>query len=250
MSVATGTYARRIVWIGAALLIVSSLCPKAVMLFVLLPEPIKAAMLFYVAGFIMAQGCQLVTARMLDMRRTLIVSFGLCAGVAVAVAPQAFVAAVPVLASPLSVGALIAFLFNAVTLPMVSRRATLAVALDAAAHRKVTDWVEGVAGKWALKPQTAAAVQNAMYELTDLLIDRGVASLALEARLAEDRVELTLAYPGDPLPDPPRQASVDDLMGPDDARHRFSVWLATRQAQGFRQKQADAGNEVWIAFED
>ncbi len=31
-------------------------------------EPLKAAMLFYVAGFIMTQGCQLVTARLLDTR--------------------------------------------------------------------------------------------------------------------------------------------------------------------------------------
>jgi xanthine permease XanP len=250
LSVATGTFARRIVWIGAAMLVVTALCPKAVMLFVLLPEPVKAAMLFYVAGFIMAQGCMLVTARMLDTRRTLIVSFGLCAGVAVAVAPQAFIAVVPVLASPLSVGAIVAFLINAATLPMVSRRAALRLPLDARAHRAVTDWVEGMAGKWALKPQTGAALQSALYELTDLLIDRGVPSLALGARLAEDRVEFTLTYPGDPLPDPPRQASVDDLMGPDDARHRFSVWLATRQAQGFRQRQDGAQNEVWLAFED
>ena len=250
LSVATGTYARRIVWIGAALLFVTALCPKAMMLFVLLPEPVKAAMLFYVAGFIMAQGCQLVTARMLDTRRTLIVSFGLCAGIAVAVAPQAFVAAVPVLASPLSVGAIMAFLFNAATLPMVSRRAAITVPLDGRAHRAVTDWVEGVAGKWALKPQTAAALQSSLYEFTDLLIDRGVGTLALGARLAEDRVEFTLTYAGDPLPDPPRQVSVDDLMGPDDARHRFSVWLATRQAQEFRQREVGGENEVWLAFED
>ncbi|MFM2057781.1 MAG: hypothetical protein RLY71_2166 [Pseudomonadota bacterium] len=250
LSIATGTLARRIVSVGAGLLVVVALCPKLVMLFVLMPEPVKAAMLFYVAGFIMAQGCQLVTARLLDTRRTLIVAFGLCAGTAVAVAPQAFLHAMPALASPLSVGAMVAFLINLVTLPLVSRRATLDLPLDARASRSVTDWFAGVAGSWALKAQTARATEQSLGELVELLQDRGTASVTLTARLAEDRVEVTLAWRGDALPEPPEFASIEDLMGPDEARQRFSVWLATRQAQGFRQRQAGETQEAWLAFED
>jgi NCS2 family nucleobase:cation symporter-2 len=90
LSIATGTLARRIAWCGVPLLVILALCPKFVALFVLTPAPVKAAMLFYVAGFIMAQGCQLTTARLLDTRRTLIVAFGLTSGLAVAIAPQIF----------------------------------------------------------------------------------------------------------------------------------------------------------------
>ena len=88
VSVATGTLARRIVWVGSGLLLLLALSPKVVALFVLMPEPVKAAMLFYVAGFIMAQGLQLATARLLDTRRMLVVAFGLCAGIVEASAPH------------------------------------------------------------------------------------------------------------------------------------------------------------------
>ncbi len=250
LSIATGTLARRIVWVGAILLMIAALCPKLIMLFVLLPEPVKAAMLFYVAGFIMAQGCQLVTARLLDTRRTLIVAFGLSAGIAVAVAPQAFIKGLPVLASPLSVGAMVAFLMNLVTLPMVSRRKTMTLNRAAASSRAATEWFDGVAGSCALKPKTAAAVDVAISDLTELIFERGAESLLVTARLAEDRVELTLKWTGVPLPDVPVNASVEDLMGDDQARHAFSIWLATRQSQGFRQRQAGDENEVWLAFED
>jgi NCS2 family nucleobase:cation symporter-2 len=250
LSIATGTLARRIVSLGAIMLVVVALCPKLVMLFVLVPEPVKAAMLFYVAGFIMAQGCQLVTARLLDTRRTLIVAFGLCAGTAVAVAPAAFVNATPALASPLSVGAMVAFLVNLLTLPLVSRKATLELALDGYASRSVTDWFAGVAGSWALKPQTARAATQSLGELAELLGERGVKTLTLGARQAEDRVEVTLSWAGGALPDPPAFANVEDLMGPDEARQRFSVWLATRQSQGFRQRPVGSGSEAWLAFED
>jgi len=232
------------------MLVVVALCPKLVTLFVIVPEPVKAAMLFYVAGFIMAQGCQLVTVRMLDTRRTLIVAFGLSAGVAVAVAPQAFIGAIPVLSSPISVGAVVAFVVNLMTLPLVSRRAELDLPLDARANRSVTDWFDGVAGAWALKSQTARAVEQSLGELTDLLHELGSPALRLAARLAEDRVELTLAWDGAALPDPPAIASPEDLLGPDEVRHAFSVWLATRQAQGFRQRGDGAAREAWLAFED
>lgn len=250
LSIATGTLARRIVAVGAVLLVVVALCPKLVMLFVLVPEPIKAAMMFYVAGFIMTQGCQLVTARLLDTRRTLIVAFGLSAGTAVAVAPQAFVNAIPALASPLAVGAVMAFMINLLTLPLVSRRVTLELPLQADASQRVTEWCATVAASWALKAQTARAAQQSIGELVELLMQRGTTAVALVARLAEDRIEVTLSWAGAALPEPPDIAHPEDLMGPDDVRERFSVWLATRQAQSFRQRETGGLREAWIAFED
>jgi len=251
LSVATGTLARRIVWIGTAILLAAAFCPKLAMLLVLIPEPVKAAMLFYVAGLIMAQGCQLVTARLLDMRRTLIVAFGLSSGIAVAVAPQAFIVAAPVLASPLSIGALVSFVMNLVTLPMVARRNTIPVPLDEHAVKTVTEWVAELAGSWALKQQTATSMEQSLCEFADLLIDRGgTASLQLDARLAEDRVELTMQWAGVPLPNPPSIASPTDVMGSDEERYAFAVWLATRHGQGFRQRAIAGGCEAWIAFED
>ena len=250
LSVATGTLARRIVWAGAALLFAAAMCPKLAMLFVLIPEPIKAATLFYTAGFIMAQGTQLVTARLLDTRRMLIVAFGLSSGIAVAVAPQAFVTNVPVLASPLAIGALVAFLMNVLTLPMVSRRAQLAIPLDSETLPKLGDWLRDLAGAWALKPQTGLAAEQSLFELADLLMERGVTSVTFGARLKEDRIEITLTWEGRPLPERPKFATAADLMGTDEAREGFTVWLATRQAQGFRQRKVPAGNEAWLAFED
>jgi NCS2 family nucleobase:cation symporter-2 len=250
LSVATGTLARRIVWLGAGLLGCVSFCPKLVALFVLMPEPIKAAMLFYVAGFIMAQGCQLVTARLLDTRRSLIVAFGLSAGIVVAVAPHAIAQALPALASPLSVGAMVAFLMNLITLPLVARQSSTLVAVSPFAGRHASDWFAGVAGSWALKPGTANTIEHALAEFMDLLVEMHTAAVTITANLAEDRVELSLRWSGDELPAPPRFASAEDLMGSDASRHAFSMWLACRHSHGFRKSRTGSDNEIWLAFED
>ena len=171
-------------------------------------------------------------------------------GIAVAVAPQAFVASVPVLASPAAIGALVAFLMNLCTLPLVSRRNELVLPLDAMALPKLEEWIRELAGAWALKPQTGLAAEQSLLELVDLLTERGVATVTVGARLAEDRIEITMTWAGAPLPERPKVAVATDLMGDDEARQRFSVWLATRQAQSFRQRQVPGGSEAWLAFED
>ena len=250
LSIATGTLARRIAACGVPMLVILALCPKIVALFVLTPAPVKAAMLFYVAGFIMAQGCQLTTARLLDTRRTMIVAFGLSSGLAVAIAPQIFVKTLPAIASPLSFGALMAFLANLVTLPLVARRAELTMAVDIQAGRRASEWFANVATNWGLKPQTAILAERALADLTDVFVMRGTQSLSRSTRRAEDRVELGLTWDGDPLPDRAASGRAEDLLGSMEAQERFVVWMATREAQRFSQRRAAGGTEARLEFED
>ena len=250
LSIATGTLARRIVGCGIPILVILALCPKIVALFVLTPAPVKAAMLFYVAGFIMAQGCQLTTARLLDTRRTLIVAFGLSSGLAVAIAPQIFVKTLPAIASPLSFGAVMAFLANLVTLPLVARRAELKLAVDAHSGRRASEWFARVAANWGLKQQTAIRAERALAELTDIFVMRGTQSLILSARRAEDRVEIGLAWDGDPLPDRAAGARAEDLLGSTEAQERFVVWMATRDTQRFSQHRSARAMDARLEFED
>lgn len=250
LSIATGTLARRIAWCGVPLLVVVALCPKFVALFVLTPAPVKAAMLFYVAGFIMAQGCQLTATRLLDTRRTLIVAFGLTSGLAVAIAPQIFAQTLPEIASPVSFGAVMAFVANLVTLPLVSRKADLDLALDARAGRKASDWLEQLGANWGLKPQTARSAERSVSELAELLLERGAGRLAVSARRAEDRVEIALNWQGGALPERSASVRAEDLLGPLEAQERFAVWMATREAQSFTQRWSPRGAEARLIFED
>ena len=250
LSIATGTMARRIVWVGAAMLVVLALFPKIVALFVLVPYPVQAAMLFYVSGFIMAQGCQLVTARLLDTRRMLIVAFGLSAGLMVGLAPHAFETWVPAIASPVSFGALIAFLVNLITLPLVRRRAQVRVKLGAGAERQVTEWFGTLGGAWGLKAQTERLGHEALTEYVDIFRERELPDLDLAAIRGEDRVEIRMTWLGPALPIPARRPDVEDLLGERDAREGFSVWMATSRAQGFTQRAVADGTEATLILED
>ncbi len=228
ISLATGTLARRIVWIGAALLAAVAASPKVLELFVLIPEPVKAAMLFYVAGYIMAQGCQRVTA----------------------MAPRAFASGLPELASPLAAGSLVALLAHLLTLPLVARRARLPLARETDMQQRARGWFEKLGANWALKPQTVRSVLQSLPELLDLLGELQVQDPEVAARLAEDRVELTLRWRGAGLPEVPERIDPQDLLGPNEVRHRFVLWMAIKYAQAHRLRDEGDLRQAWLAFDD
>ena len=250
LSVATGTLARRIVVIGAGFLVVLALCPKVVALFILVPYAVQGAMLFYVSGFIMAQGAQLVTARLLDPRRTLIVAMGLSAGLLVSLSPKVFQTWAPAIASPISFGALVAFVVNLITLPLVKRRSTLTLPLDAAAGAAAEEWFSGLGGSWGLKAQTVHAGDSALTEFLHILQARGLESCELTAIREEDRVELRLGWSGPPLPKPTARPHYEDLLSSDDAMEGFAVWMATRHAQSFNQRSVQNTTEAIVMLDD
>lgn len=251
LSVATRTLARRIALAGAAVLLVLAFCPKLVALFVLVPEPVKAAMLLYVAGFMMAQGCQMVAARMLDARRTAVVGLGLGAGLAVLIEPEFFAAGLPALAAPLSFGALVAFLANLLTLPLVARRARFVLPLGAALAPAVEEHWAALGGAWGLRRETVERVRHALTELGDLLSGRGLRELAVVATKEEDRVVLRLGFAGPSLPPPAARPRARDLEDGTTSLEAFAVWMATRHAQRHAQRRTGEGRvEFLLEFGD
>lgn len=250
ISVATGTLARRIVWFGTGILVTIALCPKVVALFVVAPASIKAATLIYVSGFILVQGAQLATVRLMDARRSAVIALGLGAGVLAGVSPLAFAEHLPALASPLALGAMVAFLANLATMPLVTQSVETALPLDAEASRAAAEWTAQAGGGWGLKPQTARLMERAIVELTEVLASRGVHEVLLAARREEDRVELRLRWQGAALPVPRvGTPDVDDLLQGGEAQEAFAVWLATRDA-AFTQREAAGGREARLVFED
>jgi xanthine permease XanP len=250
LSIATGTLARRIIWFSVLIMVVMAFSPKVMAMFVLMPAAANAAMLLYVAGFIMAQGCQLATARLLDMRRMMVVAFGLSGGMLVMVSPHVFESNFPSLASPLALGALVAFVMNLVTLPLVAQRAHISLLLDMQAGRHASEWIGRLAGSWGLKRATAQAAERAIVELTELLMGRHVAKLDLRSTRTEDRIELDLIWAGTPLPEPTNAPSPEDLLGTVESQEQFMVWLAIRGAHRFSQRATHAGCEARLIFED
>jgi NCS2 family nucleobase:cation symporter-2 len=246
LSIANRTLSLRIVLVGSALLTLLALSPKAVSLFVLVPPPVKAAMLLYVACLMIATGCQLITSRMLDVRRSLVVGLGLVMGFVVLVAPAPFRQYLPALASALTLGTLTAFVLHLATLPLVSREVRFALPLDGRLHVVAEDQASALGGAWGARRETMQCVADFLIEAGELLAERGLEEALVVARGLEGRVTVTLGHPGVRLPKPAARPQAADLEGSEEARAAFALWLATRRAA--RIQQSDG--ELRITFRD
>ena len=256
LAIATRTLSRAVAVLGAVLLLLLACSPKLLALFVLMPEPVKAAMLGYVCCFMLAAGCRLTTARMLDSRRVFTVGFGLCAGFAALIAPELPArAGLPrALVAPVTAGAIVAMALNLLTAPLVARRATLTVRTGPGMHQALLDSCEALGGAWGARRETMDLVKYSLLELGELLAERGVAAFEVQARFEGETVRLLVSYPGEPLPPPVARPQAGDLLGPREAREAFAMWMALRGAQAYEQRRRGGpdggGNTLRLEFAD
>jgi len=246
LSVASRTLAPAIAMVGAAMMAALAFSPKLVALFVAMPGPVKAAMVLYATCFIIATGCQLITARMLDVRRSLVVGLGLVMGLSVVIAPQLFAEHLPALASPLTFGALTGFLLHFGTAPFMTRQASFSLPLDARLPRVAEDQALRLGGAWGAKRSTMEKVEHFWIEMGEVLAARGLVAAQVQARHAEGEVGVSVRFAGPPLPAPMAHPHVSALEGAAGEQEAFILWLATREAARLERR-----DQEWrVVFED
>ncbi|MFH5925951.1 solute carrier family 23 protein [Roseomonas xinghualingensis] len=250
LAIATRTLARRVAVIGCAVLLLLSCSPKLVTLFILVPAPVQAAMLAYVCCFMMAAGCRLITARMLDARRTFVVGLGLAAGLGAAIAPGLFDSMLPrALANSVTLGTAVALVVNLLTRPLVAQQANFILAAGPGLNQMVEDQIQALGGAWGARWETMEKVSHALMEMAEVLAGRDIDAMRVQARFDDDRVTLAVQYDGAPVPPPSARPDATDLDGPLAAQEAFAMWLATRRGSGFAQRHANGRTELRIAFD-
>ncbi|MGX9965153.1 solute carrier family 23 protein [Roseomonas sp. F4] len=250
LTIATRVLARRVTICAAVALLLLACCPKLLALLLLVPEPVAAAMLLYVCCFMIASGCQLMGARMLDARRTFTVGLGIAIGLGTLLHAPIFEMLPPLLRSPVTAGALAAILLNLLTAPLVVQRASFVLTPGPGMNQELLDQVEALGGAWGAQRQTMTHVGHALLELAELLADRGVTTLTVQAHYATDHVLVTATWPGAPMPKPVARPDINDLEGPIAAQEAFALWLATRQAERVDQRAIPGGGELRLSFAD
>jgi NCS2 family nucleobase:cation symporter-2 len=252
LAIGTRVLSRRVAIFASVALLALACCPKLLALLLALPDPVEAAMLLYVCCFMLASGCQLMGARMLDPRRTFTIGLGLALGIGTLLdAPVIAQLLPPMLRSPITAGALGAILLNLLTAPLVAQRASFTIQPGAGMNQALLDQVEALGGAWGARRETMTQIGHALLELEELLAARGgQAAVAVQMHYATDRILVTATWKGAGLPKPSARPDVSDLEGSDTAQEAFALWLATRNADALDQRTTPGGAELRLSFAD
>jgi NCS2 family nucleobase:cation symporter-2 len=228
---ATGVASRRIAFAVASILAVAALQPRLLGILALMPKPVMAAAMLFTAAFIMINGIQIITARVLDSRRTLVIGMGITTFFGITVYPSAFSNAPqwaePILTTPLVLATLVALGLNLVFRIGIKKRVTMTVDSAAPELRDVTAFIERSAGIWGARRDVANRMEFAVQQALEAAIAYYGAKgpIGIELSFDEFVVNADIVYDGRSMEFPNEPPSKEELLNSEESYSRLAGFL-------------------------
>ena len=199
---ATGVASRVIAYPIAAILLLAAVVPAFAGLLTVMPASVMAAGLLFSAAFIMINGVQIISSRVLDARRTIVIGAGILTFLLVAIFPGTFAHAPawlqPIVSSPLVLATVAALGLNLVFRIGIKRSVEMEIDPAALQLQEVDNFVERNAGGWGARRDVVGRVKFALMQAVETLAticDR-TRPIRLTMTYDEFDIEVRLAYEG------------------------------------------------------
>lgn len=250
LTAATGVTTRVIGFAVAVILAVVALQPRLIGVLTIMPRPVMSAAMLFTAVFIMISGVQIISSRVLDGRRTLVIGTGILTFFIDTVYPAAFSNtphwAQPFLTSPLVLATLVALLLNLVFRIGIRRQVALEVDPDALDPAAVTNFIERNAGIWGARRDVINRIESAVQHVIDAIIDACdvTGPIRLEVGFDEFVIDVTIAYSGQTLEFPTQPPSHEEIIEAEAGHRRLAGFLIRQYAD--RIRAVERGEQVAV----
>lgn len=233
---ATGVASRRIAFVIAGFLVLIAFEPRLVGVLAIMPPPVMASAMLFTAVFIMIGGIQIISTRVLDPRRTIVIGSGVMSFLVVSVFPKAFAGvphwAQPLTTSPLVLATLVALSLNLVFRIGIRRTVSLTIPPEEVVPGDVERFIERAAGSWGARRDVSTRVEWAVQQALDALVLHGqlAGPITLSISYDEFDIDARLTYKGTVLELPDRPPTHDELLQGEDGLRRMAGFLVRGQA--------------------
>ena len=255
LSVTTGVTSRSVGFATGVVFIVLAFLPAVHELIILAPRPVFGAALVFTSCFIIVNGMQAMVSRLMDARRTLVISVGLLLSFSRFLFPAFYQSAPdylqPAVASPLVVGLIGALLLNLVFRIGIKKSVTIVVAPGADALTKLEKFAEHQGGVWGARRDVIDRAVRAMIETSeclDLLIEPGT-SAKVTMTFDEFWLDVLVEYEGKPLITSAAAPSAEELFADESQLTRLGAIMIRRQATKLTTDTDGAMQRIHLGFE-
>jgi len=252
---ATGVTTRVIGFAVAAILAIVALQPMLIGVLTIMPRPVMASAMIFTALFIMISGVQIISSRVLDGRRTLVIGMGILSFFVVMVYPGIFsnapLWAQPLLTSPLVLATLVALSLNLVFRIGIRRQVELAVHPKVFDPQAVTNFIERNAGIWGARRDVIDRIEAAVQQVIDSIVGYCEAKGAIHLAIGFDEfvVDVTITYRGAALEFPTQRPTHEEIMAAEEGHRRLAGFLVRHYVDRIRAIQRDDGVVVRLHFD-
>jgi len=215
---ATGTASRIVAYPIAAILLLAAVQPAFAGLLTIMPVPVMAAGLLFPAAFIMISGVQIISTRVIDARRTLVIGMGILTFLLVAMFPRTFADAPywlqPIVSSPLVLATIVALTLNLLFRIGIKRSVEMRIATPSLPIEDVEKFVERNAGNWGARRDLITRVKFALQQALEAVIEHWDRKHPIALLLTYDEfdIEAKLTYSGERLELLAAPPAVDQIL--------------------------------------
>jgi NCS2 family nucleobase:cation symporter-2 len=252
---ATGVASRQVAIGVGAIFLVLGFFPKLTALLAVMPRSVIVPALLFAVAFIIINGLQVISSRLLDARRTLVLGLSLIAGLAVEVFPS-IQAMVPkplatLVGSSLVLSTLLALALNLLFRIGIKKTVRLTIEPGRANAQAIEDFLQSNAAKWGARPDVVKRAIFAALQLLEAVEEncwRG-GSITLEASFDEFNLDIRVLYQGEALEFPDRRPTNEQIRDSEDGVRLLAGFMLRRNADRVRSDARDGRALVHFHFD-
>lgn len=243
VAAASGVTSRVVAYAVGLIFLVLSFCPKLTALLAIMPRSIIVPALLFTVTFIIINGVQIMTSRLLDARRTFVLGFSIVAGGAVEVFPSIVASAPsqlsPLLGSSLVFATVVALVLNFVFRIGVGKSASLAIDRRPIDPTNIETFFLTQCATWGARPDITQRAIFGTIQLVDAIADNcwDEGSVLITARFDEFNLDIEVSYIGKPLEFPTRRPAIEQIRDEDEGVRLLAGYLLRQNADRIRAER-------------
>jgi xanthine permease XanP len=252
LSAATGITSRSIAYIISITFALLSLVPAAAAVFATIPAPVIGAAMFFTAAFVFTSGLQIITARLLDSRKTIVIGFSFAMAV-IADVSHDLMARAPLLLHPILDNALVLGTVSAVLLNLIMRIGVgqrVMMKLDAGNVNRDTieRFLTEQGGRWGARRDIISRAIFGAVQVLEVIGDVPEGT-EIEAIFDEFNLDVRVRYQGAPLIIPERRPTPREIIASEEGEQLLAGYLLRQSADRINCKASDSMAEVQLHYD-
>jgi NCS2 family nucleobase:cation symporter-2 len=252
LSGAMGITSRSVGLATGIIFVLLSIVPLAGVGFAAMPVPVMGASLFFTSAFVFTSGLQMITARLLDARKILVIGFSFAMAVMADVYREVF-ATLPAVLQPifensLVLGTVCAVLLNLVMRIGVRQHVTLKLDTGHVSRDTIERFLTEQGGRWGARRDI---INRAIFGVVQLLEVVGDVpeGTEVEASFDEFNLDVRIRYKGAPLIIPERKPTPREIIASEEGERLLAGYLLRQSADRINCKTSGTIAEVQLHYD-
>jgi xanthine permease XanP len=252
MSGATGVTSRSVGYGIGIVFALLAFVPMAVVAVAALPAPVIGASMFFSSAFVFISGLQMITARLLDARKTIVIGFSFAIAVMADVYHDAFthvpLALQPIFGNALVLGTVCAVLLNLVMRIGVRKRLTLRLEPGASRPQEAEQLLTEQGAHWAARRDTISRAVFGLIQSLEVIGDPP-GGIEIEASFDEFNLDVRIRYAGAPLVIPEQRPTVEQIVDNQEGERLLAGYLLRRTTDRISCRQSGEQVELRLHYD-